>query len=230
MSAYLSNILITDADFDNKVKELKLRLKSRMNGQTTEQMQNGQIDYALNYGVSLQHVQELAAELSYTPAECSMLWQLNIREAMLIAAIKMPSEYATPTEMMRWVSAIKTPDMVEQGSFFLFWRTLQINDFVLLLLQSQVAFAQSVAFFATGRALLKGRGVSDEVISALLATVDCNAQWTTLEARGASLLLRQIYQQKTSFADKVRSIVCSMQQSDDMLKKQIAFELTDVSV
>ncbi len=224
MSAYISNVLIANADFENKLNNLKIRLKSRMNGQTTEQMQNGQIDYALNYGVSLQHVQELAAELDYTPTECTLLWQLNIREAMLIAAIKMPTQCATPAEMMRWIPFIKTPDMVEQSVFFLFWRVTDIDIFLTLLLQSDAQFALSVAFFAAGKALQKQRSIATQTLNMLTNAIANKTQWSQPEARGASLLLRQIGQTK-AFAAEVKRIISTMKQSANQLQEQIAFEV-----
>lgn len=225
MSVNLSNISIADEAFEHKVNALKQRLKSRMNGKTTEQMQNGQIDYALNYGVSLQHVRELADELDYTPSDCTRLWQLNIREAMLIAAIKMPSEKATATEMIQWASIIRTPDMVEQGAFFLFWRAEGLETMIEMLLQkTQEPFALAIAFFAAGRALQKKRKINNSIIEQLLSAVEYSKQLNSITTRGASFLLRQVAN-TGAYSMRVKDIITTLKSINAQWATQLAFEV-----
>lgn len=224
MITNFNNISVANADFEQKVKQLKQSLKSRMNGKTTEQMQNGQIDYALNYGVSLAHVRELADTLDYTPTECSLLWQLNIREAMLIAAMKMPSEKTTTDEMLRWTALIRTPDMVEQGAFFLFWRILDIDNFAMAIMATNQSYRQSIAMFSVARAMQKGREVKNETINELLQAVSSIEQFTPSEARATSILLRVLIN-KDDYSMKVKSVLQQLKSSADDLAKQIAFEV-----
>ncbi len=225
MSVNLSNISIADEAFEHKVNALKQRLKSRMNGKTTEQMQNGQIDYALNYGVSLQHVRELADELDYTPSDCTRLWQLNIREAMLIAAIKMPSKKATATEMIQWASIIRTPDMVEQGAFFLFWRAEGLETMIEMLLQkTQEPFALAIAFFAAGRALQKKRKINNSIIEQLLSAVEYSKQLNSITTRGASFLLRQVAN-TGAYSMRVKDIITTLKSINAQWATQLAFEV-----
>lgn len=220
----IKGISLYDQEFDSKLTELRKHLKSRMNGKTTEQMQNGQITYAENYGVSLQHVKELASNLTYTPAEYKLLWKSNIREAMLIAAINFPTELATPDELTTWANTTNTADMAEQGAFFLFYRCTDIDALLYNLSKSTSAYANTILMFTAGRALIKGISISNSTISKLIERALEAPSITSSEARGMSMFLRQLCH-KQDYLSITQNIADKFAASDNSQKKQIAFEV-----
>ncbi|MCQ2228979.1 MAG: hypothetical protein MJZ13_04475 [Bacteroidales bacterium] len=220
----LNNLSLYNDDFENKLKELRKRFRSRMNGKTTEQMENGQITYAENYGASLQHVKELASEISFSPEEYRKLWLTNIREAMLISAINFPDNLASAEEMMSWSKAITTADMAEQGSFFLFYRCNEINLFLHNLISEHSCYAMTIATFTAGRVLIKGKNLSDDTCRIIVESLQNAHHLTSSEARGASLFLRQLCDKGllTEMAKKTADIFSSRPKP---LFQQIAFEV-----
>lgn len=224
MSVIANNITVTDEEFDNKVVILKKHLRSRMNGKTSEQMQNGMIDYTLNYGVSLEHVKELADILKYSADDCRKIWRLNIREAMLIAAMTMPSAEATCDEMLEWASIIRTPDMAEQASFFLFWRTTDISKFISCLVAAETSYSLSIASFTAGRALQKNIAIDEDSVIAVIDRCRNSAKLRSHEGRGISLMLRQAVR-KQIVAPQIEDLISGFKNSDDDIRRQIAFEV-----
>lgn len=220
----ITNIAIADQDFDNKVLILKKHLKSRMNGKATEQMENGQLDYAQNYGVSLQHIKELAAQLNYSADDCIKFWRLNIREALLIAAICMPTNRATSQEMISWVKYIHTPDMAEQASFFLFWRTTDIDSLIDKLTNIQHEYALSIASFSLGRAIQRSQIVSNKTITKLISFINNKETLRPSDGRGVSLFLRQIAR-NSNFYSQVQNTINTLSTQQNNTAQQVAFEV-----
>ena len=107
----------------------------------------------LNGGVI---VKELAEESNYTFDDCCRLWKLNIREAMLIAAMCVKDQDATSDKLATWVENIATPDMAEQASFYLFKRIKDIDVFIEKVMSEEYAYGKSVAYFAAARTMQKG--------------------------------------------------------------------------
>lgn len=220
----ISNIALATEDFEAKVKSLKLRLKSRMNGKTTEQMTNGQVVYSLNYGIAIHHIKELAEESNYTYDECNRLWKLNIREAMLIAAMCVKDEDATSTNLAPWIEQIATPDMAEQSAFFLFKRVSDIDAFIETVVNSKYEYGRCVAFFVAARAMQSKRQIDPNTISRLLNDIISNATLTIAEARGASMLLRQMIIGGV-YIEQIKEFVAKCSTSGEPAMLQLAYEV-----
>jgi len=219
-----NNLFLYDDKFENKLNELRKRFRSRMNGKTTEQMQNGQISYKENYGASLQHIKELAQEMSFTPNEYSLLWRTNIREAMLISAINYPDEFTSAEEMTSWAKTICTADMAEQASFFLFYRCHDVDHFITNILQETTTYTLTIATFTAGRAIAKGRQLSDNTYRTLTDIILSTTSISSSEARGISLFLRQLCK-ITAYVDTVKSLADIYSKRSDSMSKQISFEV-----
>lgn len=220
----INNIALATDDFEDKVKALKLRLKSRMNGKTTEQMTNGQVQYNLNYGIAIHHVKELAEESNYTFDDCCRLWKLNIREAMLIAAMCVKDQDATSDKLATWVENIATPDMAEQASFYLFKRIKDIDVFIEKVMSEEYAYGKSVAYFAAARTIQSKRDVSAANIDNALNGIASGNEMTMAEVRGASLLLRQLVI-AGKYIERIKEIVAKHALSEVTSMKQLAYEV-----
>lgn len=220
----IKNLHIADDDFEQKVKALKQRLRLCMNGETSAQMAHRNISYAINYGASLPHIKALAQESHYTPDECRRLWRLNIRETMLIAAMLLPDSHATPDEMAQWAELIATPDMAEQASFFLFYRTNGIDSFVTTLLSSTNAYALATACYTIGRAMQKGLPVAQPTIGAAVAAATLKTSYTATEVRALSLMARQTIRQCPAH-EAIAELTNHLRSNPSNSTQQLLFEI-----
>ncbi len=215
-------ICLADDDFEVKFRRLEKLLRLRMNGETSEQMSLRNVSYTTNYGASLPHIKELAAQCNFTPSDCRRLWLLNIREAMLIAAISLPNPKVD--EMLDWSQHVHTPDMAEQASFFLFARTDEIDKFLISLI-GRTGHAESfaIACFSAAKALLSGRAVADETLRIILSSATQKTR-TTVDFRGLSFLARQIVRRK-SLPDALEVLMSELKKSNENAAQQAFFEV-----
>ena len=74
-----------------KLKEIKQSFRLYMNGVTAQSLRDKGVNYHLNWGVSLQHLQEMAAEIKaegHTPAELHESSSSSVQEPLLILTIQ----------------------------------------------------------------------------------------------------------------------------------------------
>lgn len=215
--------MLVKTDFDKTVATLRARLHSRMNGNTSSLMAAGQINYAINYGLSPEHIREIAAEMNYDFPTATQLFKLDIREAKIIALLSVADAHTT--QLISWLPEVTTPEIAEQAAFHLFYR---VDDLPTLLAQGpdQGNYALAVTALAAGRALLKQQQIPAPALTTFInnhiATKD---NFTAVEIRGISLLLRQMYRQSIN-PDLINQIYNNFSTSNNPSKQTIAFELS----
>ena len=106
-----------------------------MNGVTAQSLRDKGVNYHLNWGVSLQHLQEMTAEIKadltdvpsgelLTPplgevgrgslfTLSSLLWKENIRECKILATMLMPADTFPADLAMLWVEQTPTQEIAE---------------------------------------------------------------------------------------------------------------------
>ena len=220
----VNDLYLADNDFEQKLNMLKTKLRVRMNGEISAQMERRQSNYAINYGASLPHVRELSASLKFTADECRRLWLMDIRETMLIAAMQFPVETADTDEMLHWAQRIKTSDMAEQSAFFLFSRLPDLEQFAIKLMNEKSKFSYATACFSVARAMQSGRAVELNAVKELAYYILSISKVSGTEARAVSFLLRQVVRQGIDEVD-VKSLLNSILEKDTNEAKQIAFEV-----
>ncbi len=209
-------------DFAAKVSWLKKKLRVRMNGETSSQMTKRQLGYAVNYGASLEHIKQLAAQCQFTPDECRKLWRLDIREAMLIAAILFPEP--TAAEMTDWAELVRTPDMAEQASFFLFARVDGFDRFATALLTRNQGYDFAIACFTAGRMLLNGRPVDGETTERILALAQQRTTLSIADYRALSLFVRQLIRHHLA-THSVDALVAALRSRADEPSHRLLYDI-----
>ncbi len=221
----VTSLYITDNNFDQKIKELKTMLRLRMNGETSTQMKKRNLKYTLNYGVSLPHIKEIAGKVSFTPDECKKLWLMNIRETMLLACMLMPQSAATLDEMTDWAQRIETSDMAEQASFFLFGRLEIADKIATTMLNATHTYAYAITYFTAGRALQMGININNDTAKEIISRIKDTKVFNTAEARGLSLLLRQIIRHKRDLIDDVNRVLENIKNSGTEEAQRLVYEV-----
>lgn len=95
-----------------------------MNGVTAASMREKGLNYKLIWGISIQHLQEMAAEIiEKTPdvedqfVLATQLWDEDIRECKILATLVMPHELLNKETAEQWVASLTTQEMAEWLSF-----------------------------------------------------------------------------------------------------------------
>ncbi len=105
---------------EEKVKEIKQSFRLLMNGVSSHSMREKGLDYHLNWGVSLPHLQEMASEYGKDYDLAIALWKEDIRECKILATLVMPAEQM-PTEVAEiWMEQIRSQEMAEMCALYVF--------------------------------------------------------------------------------------------------------------
>ena len=113
---------ISTPDLDAQISEIRRKIKLSMNGIVSEQMSEKGILYKQNYGVTVPRIKEIAAEFSPNHDLAQRLWNLQIRETMIMATLLEPTDKFTIKLANEWAEQFDQIEIVEQSCMNLYAR------------------------------------------------------------------------------------------------------------
>lgn len=91
-----------------------------MNGVVSASMREKGAKYKLNFGVSLLKIKEISENYPPDSDLAEALWQEDVRELKILAALVQPVEEFSPEQATRWASMIDQSEIAEFTSTILF--------------------------------------------------------------------------------------------------------------
>jgi len=152
---------------DQITKEILVKIRLSMNGVTAESMTNGGIVYKKNYGVAIHRIKEIA---QFYPKEKNLadnLWQLSIRETMIMATLLQPVETFNKSMAEKWCASINQLELAEQACMNLFSKLPYADELCLLWTKSANIWQATTGFLLASRLY---NSLSDENIHTITAT------------------------------------------------------------
>jgi 3-methyladenine DNA glycosylase AlkD len=139
-----------------------------MNGAVSASMREKGAVYKLNFGVSLPDLKRIAA--NYTPNDdlAEALWQEDVREMKILAAMLQPADSFSKEEARRWASMLTQPDLIEFVSTFLFRRLPYAGELAAEWVAHSEELMQLQGFHLFARICMDGRLLSRREAEALL--------------------------------------------------------------
>lgn len=107
-------------DIDEQLKEIKTEFRLAMNGPVSQSMREQGFRYHLNFGVELPRIKNIAENYKPDYHLAVALWNEDIRECKILAAMLMPVEEFTSDIADIWVEQIDNIEMAELTSMNLF--------------------------------------------------------------------------------------------------------------
>ena len=179
-----------------KLKEIKQSFRLYMNGVTAQSLRDKGVNYHLNWGVSLQHLQEMAAEIkaeAHTPAElnelASLLWKENIRECKILATMLMPADNFPADLAMLWVEQTPTQEISELAAMHLYQHLPYAKDMALQLIAQPYEMAQLQGYCIMSRLLTTEMVLDDSELNEFIDQAHC-AFKSTINHQPSSISLR----------------------------------------
>lgn len=120
MMRYSRDYSIKKKTSHDVAREIRSRFRTRMNGVVSENMRNKGLGYRINWGISLLHLKEMAAEYDKDLHLALELWNDNVRESKIMALLLMPAEAFTPDLADVWIETLPTQEMAEMAAMLLF--------------------------------------------------------------------------------------------------------------
>lgn len=166
--------------------EIKRSFRLLMNGPVSQSMREKGMDYKLNWGVSLPHLQEMALEYGKDRDLAIALWKEDIRECKILATLIMPREEMTRELVDVWMEQLHGQEMAEMLPFHL----LQHLDFAPALAYEWMAsdkdLYQLTAYHLLSRLFLKGQTPNERGINEFLDQVAVALQSENMALRHAA--------------------------------------------
>ena len=151
-----------------KLMEIKRSFRLLMNGPVSQSMREKGMDYKLNWGVSLPHLQEMALEYGKDRDLAIALWKEDIRECKILATLIMPANEMSRELVDVWMEQLHSQEMAEMLSFHL----LQHLNFAPALAYEWMAsdkdLYQLTAYHLLSRLFLRGQEPNERGINEFL--------------------------------------------------------------
>ncbi len=109
-----------DNNYIETAKEIRQSFRLLMNGVTSQSMREKGVDYRINWGASLLHLREMAAEYKPDKELAITLWKDNVRECKIIATMLMPRDQFGKELAMQWINQTHTQEIAEIATMNLY--------------------------------------------------------------------------------------------------------------
>lgn len=146
MKYYISN-----PDLDQQIAEIKRKIHLSMNGIVSEQMTQNGISYKKNYGVNIPRIKEIAKAYAPNHDLAQRLWNLQIREAMILATLLEPADKFTEELAQKWAESFNQIEIVEQVCMNLFCKLSYAGSLSVRWIQSDKIWLQITGFVLAAR-------------------------------------------------------------------------------
>ncbi|MCU4173789.1 DNA alkylation repair protein [Carboxylicivirga sp. N1Y90] len=141
---------VENQEIEKELNEIMSLIRLRMNGATVDQMEKAGIVYRKNYGVSLEHLKAIAANLPKRYDLAERLWFMEIRETMLLAAMIVPHDKMSLVKAMEWCQKINNNDLVERSTMFLWGKLPFANELAKVCLSHHNKWSIALAYYIIG--------------------------------------------------------------------------------
>lgn len=98
---------------NSEILDIKKELRAAMNGILSAKMREAGAPFKLIFGVELPRLQNIASEFKPSRTLAQELWNENIRECKLLAAMLMPPQDFLPEMADIWVDEIPTAEVAQ---------------------------------------------------------------------------------------------------------------------
>ena len=137
--------------FEVVLSEIKSKIRLSMSGVTATKMHESGLVYKKNYGVSIVRMKELAR--GYEPNEelAKLLWNLKIRETMIMSTLLYPPEKMKMSFALEWIETIDNVELAEQITMNLLSKLAYSPTLAIKCVNSNAKWSQIIGFMLTTR-------------------------------------------------------------------------------
>lgn len=158
----------TAFDYHETARNIRRKFRTLMSGPTSESMRDKGLDYHVNWGISLPHLQELSKEFTQDIHVAMELWKDNVRESKIMALMLMPKEDFTSDIALLWSESLLTQEIAEMASMILYQYTDFASQMSYAMLASGTKLQQILAYNTFARLFSQGMYPDERGVNELL--------------------------------------------------------------
>ena len=145
------NYTFINPEIEAQITEIKLKIRLSMNGIVSDQMIRNGIVYQKNFGVSIPRIKEIASNYTPNHSLALQLWNLHIRETMIMSTLLEPVGEFTIQSAGILVSQINQIEIAEQACMNLFCKLPFASELSKEWVQSVTIWEQITGFLLAAR-------------------------------------------------------------------------------
>lgn len=157
-------ILPSKMTVQERILDIKQKLRLSMNGVASGSMRQAGIEYKLNFGVGIPELKRIASEIEKDAELAGALWKEDIRECRMIAAMIYPEDRFLPDLADVWIEQIQYPDLAEVCCMYLFSRMQGASEAAFRWIASDNGMARYCGFLTLAHLLRQGREMSERYV------------------------------------------------------------------
>lgn len=168
---------------EDKIKEIRNRLRLAMNGVTSTSMQEKGIVYKLNFGVPYPEIKQIASSVEPDVELAAALWKEDIREFKILATLLYPAAAFTTGMAKQWVKEIPYLEIAEACSKNLFCKIPDVETLTLgLIYNVEDEYARTVAYLVWCELFREGKELIAPIRAAFLVESMRTTLWMPFDA------------------------------------------------
>lgn len=172
---------------EEKLKEIKRSFRLYMNGITSQSMREKGVNYHINWGVSLMHLREMAADYGKDSELAVLLWKEDIRECKLLATMIMPVEQFASDLAWLWIEQIPTQEVAEFLVLNLLQNVDYASDLAFQLLAEKEVLPRLCGYNLMSRLFMKGMSPNDRDINEFIDQAQSAMNEDSMPLRNAAI-------------------------------------------
>lgn len=174
-----------------EVIQIKQELRAAMNGVVSARMREAGMPYKLVFGVELPRLSDIAKEFPADRELAQTLWNENIRECKILAAMLMPLESMSPELADIWVDEIPTAEIAQILVLHLLSREKWAADIAFRWIATDDANRVLCGFLLMARLLAQGVQLNDFSREELLDQAEAALPQADLHTRKAIMAVKE---------------------------------------
>jgi len=144
-------IFLYNLEVEDQLKKIKSALRTRMNGEISDNMTQKGILYKLNYGMLLPELKNLSKKYIPNKLLAERLWHLRIRETMILATYLYPVDEFSFETAQEWLEMFSTQEITEICCFNLFSKLPYVELLISDWIEKPESFAKLSAWLLMAR-------------------------------------------------------------------------------
>lgn len=108
-----------EGKWHDTLQQLRIQLRRAMDGETSTNQRQMGLDYAINFGVNLLRLREMAKSLPKDPELADLMWSKEVREMKLLALMIRRPEELSMAQALQLSREVNTLELAEQLVFLL---------------------------------------------------------------------------------------------------------------
>lgn len=191
-------------ELQEKLKEIKTRLRLSMNGTVAQSMREKGLNYKINFGVELPRLREIARTYEKDHDLAQALWKEEVRESKILAGIIQPTETFFPEIADIWMENIHSPEIAELTCMNLFQNLPYAPSKAFEWMADEREYHEMCGFLLMARLLGKNMELSERAEAEFLDQAFTVAESQAYHPRKAALLaLKKFALRSKVHADKI---------------------------